>query len=304
MKHNMWAIALFAVTFASCTKEAYVAPVQNPMGVRVEYDEMTDVTQVQEFQLQAISSSLSVPMKLSVCDLTMTSQAKSSLSSVVTSFKLTAMESDYTPVITKEGQYETVTWTSGAWMLEKSYTWPSSRSRIFHAYANLPSSGASVTFVRDTQSLDYTVAESPASQTDILMGHFTGKREDGVVPLKFYHPLTSVEIVDGGISYSGINYSVSEVFITGIPASGHCTQSGSVLTWSDLSAVSTMVRSSYSAGRRFYLIPQDLQSRNAKITVVVKPDAPNSDKESLILEAVLDSGIWESGKLNIYTLGN
>ena len=218
---------------------------------------------------------------------------------------------------------------------DQKYLWKKDETKTFYAYANLPSTSgaASVTNTAATsQVLTYDVSLIPTDdlQTDILMAYYTNgstPATSGLVPLTFYHPLTSVLFKQSATFQEGV--SVKEISIVGVYASGKTEQSsatsaftwtktgGSALTKADatqtvsLQQPVTVDPDTKQIGTALLLIPQDFDADSESYIKVVLEDAAD-DSKTLDLYYLLNTNIgeesspkyasWKAGYTNVYTI--
>ena len=212
----------------------------------------------------------------------------------------------------------TISYNSSKWQPSSgnSPQWPESGDVTFYAVANLPSSGASWTNTSNTSAnLTYTVPASASAQNDILMGYYKGQGNNGTAELTFYHPLTAVVFKKGVFDNVTTSITFKSISIEGVYSSGTATQSLDAgnkvsFTWdTSTSAAQTVTLASASGltvgtddviGEPFLLIPQDLSSASITITV----EAQINGTTDVTYGKTLNSGEWQAGKINTYTLGN
>ena len=209
---------------------------------------------------------------------------------------------------------------------DKEHLWYAGQNKTFYAYANLPASGASVSSAlvssNPVQTLSVTALPATSTaQTDILLGYYTNgttAKTDGLVPIKFYHPMTAVIFKQGTDFMEGI--TVSSIEIEGVYASGTATMSAATVAtadkvaWSDCSGSQTVELSSVTLaadktiGDAFILIPQEFSSTStARIKVVLSDGSKTLDLyyPLNINTGTVDSPAyttWKAGCTNIYTI--
>ena len=215
---------------------------------------------------------------------------------------------------------------------DQEYLWKKGETKKFYAYANLPTTddAASVTNTAASQVLTYNVSliQTDDLQTDILMAYYTNTTPatSGLVPLTFYHPLTSVLFKQSATFQEGV--SVKEISIVGVYPSGKTEQSsatsvfnwtktgGSALTAADatqtvnLSTV-TVDPDTKQIGTALLLIPQDFDADSESYIKVVLKDAAD-DSKTLDLYYLLNTNIgaaespayssWKAGCATTYTI--
>ena len=216
------------------------------------------------------------------------------------------------------------------------YNWKPGVEKSFYAYANLGDCGeASVTTDTGTgcasgMSVEYTVPESAAAQSDLLLGYYSGIG-DGEVPGKtngtanivFNHALTSVVVKLGKVTGTA-TFSVTGLGLEGVCASGTCvmTPASAVeeqpedrVEWTpakmDGEPVTTDVSQTVTStpeptdedptpaiGEPFIVIPQTFASESkARLKVSIEVDGRPVD----IYYPLKGCG-WGAGKVNIYTV--
>ena len=239
-------------------------------------------------------------------------------SSSITSFKLISWKGSDPFYPATAGTSAEIEYKDSKWQPSSgnSPQWPESGDVTFFTAANLPPSGASWTNTNSScASLSYTVPASALSQNDILMGYYKGKGNDGIAELTFYHPLTAVVFKKGVFDNVTTSITFKSISIEGVYSSGTATQSLDAgnkvsFTWdTSTSAAQTVTLASASGltvgtddviGEPFLLIPQDLSSASITITV----EAQINGTTDVTYGKTLNSGEWQAGKINTYTLGN
>jgi len=197
--------------------------------------------------------------------------------------------------------------TAGKWSVSGSPKIDDKKDYAYFSYANLSSGGASV----DAGSKDnifYTVSDITAAQKDVLLGQKTlSKPANGNVEVNFSHPYASVKFQLG----NAVDVpSVSAISLSGVYASGKTSLSQSPskdsknviqYNWTDLGAATATIGATGLTGKTegeyiatFVVIPQDLSSHNAVITITY-----NGDKKMM---KTLSSDSWVAGYTTTYTL--
>jgi len=194
---------------------------------------------------------------------------------------------------------------SGVWGFEdKPLVWVDGKTRTFWSYANLPSY-VTVTANSSTQAtVTVTSAGIPvavANQWDPLVGYYNGKGVNGKASIIFYHPLTAVKFVTGNKGDSKYNITgISSVTMKNVHKSGTATTSnGTSYSWTP--SGTTNVTGGFTGTAStipFIVIPQNLSSNPVLVEITVT----RSSGGNKTMYATLDSGSWEAGKLNVYTL--
>ena len=199
--------------------------------------------------------------------------------------------------------------------------------KTFYAYANLPSSGASVALLDANagQTLSHTVSSSVSDHKDILMGFYSGdgstgtpSEKTGTASIHFYHPLSAIIFKVGNIE--GVK-SIDNISICGVYASGDATMDadkvGAAVTdnkveeaveWSNCTGSTTVSQNitgnipdtGTELGEAFILIPQAFDAESsARIAVTFTLD----DGSSLTLYSPLSSTEWLAGHVYRYSIG-
>ena len=219
---------------------------------------------------------------------------------------------------------ETVTYSSGKWSATKDYTWQPGETLKFHAVypataagtgdgnAVIASGGTGIGIT------NYAVADNAASQIDLMLGYFTGNGQtSGVANIKFDHPFTAVRFKMGDLETFIPGFSgITSITISGVYTGGTLAKwnGGSTFTWtpaSDTKTVTMNVSGTFTEGadivgtddnaKAFTLIPQNLSSKPATITVNYNATTPGSIVAAI--NSVPSSGdTWKSGKVYTYTI--
>lgn len=213
-------------------------------------------------------------------------------------------------------QKQTATVTGAPTDADDEYIWKKNEIKTFFAYANLPSSGASIS---NTSATSQTLTLEALPDKDILLGYYSGNgysgepaKMTGTAGIHFYHPLTAVKFKKGIIS-EGV--TVKAISINGVYTSGKTTQSatapstfnwtktgGSAYTAADetgtasLSSV-TVDKDGY-IGEAIVLIPETFA--NAQSRIVVTLSTPAGDKTAYY---PLKGKTWSAGCTNELTIG-
>jgi len=192
------------------------------------------------------------------------------------------------------------TYTSGAWTLPSTYCMGATKSYSYLAYANLPSDGASISMpsVKD-EDATLTVTDIKSAQNDILLGKYAvSSPSSGDVDIDFSHPFASVRFKLGNVEEE----TVTALSLSGVYVSGKTTysQSSDNFTWTDFGNANATLSAtglSKSVGdtiATFVVIPQDLSSKNAVITVTYQ----SGNK----IAKLLSSDSWDAGYTTTYTI--
>jgi len=162
----------------------------------------------------------------------------------------------------------------------------SGESKTFYAYSNLPSTAGAATLVNtssssQTLSYDVTKAATPETQSDILLGYYSGtgeKKTDYVgrfAKINFRHPLAVVKFKKGEIDgWDSTTDKITEINITNVYASGNCVDNGS-FSWTPGSSTTQVTMSGASGlgidpttniiGSPMFIIPQNLATKSFTI---------------------------------------
>ena len=213
-----------------------------------------------------------------------------------------------------------VSYSDGKWKTDATYKWRGSDSKTFLAYANLPSSGATVANSVDPavkQTFTYTVPTDARQQNDIMLGWYEGNGGGtATAAITMVHPLTAVVFKKGEINADAI--AIKSISISGIYESGTAdvtySLSGSTVvpsyTWSSRTGSQTVtlnpaedateleVSADNVIGEPFIVLPQNVTASTLKLTVTVVKDGEES-----VLAAFIPAGTWQEGKTNTYTIG-
>ena len=214
---------------------------------------------------------------------------------------------------------ETVSYADSKWSTGTAYTWQPGETMTFCAYAPVAATG--VTLWTDGITYSCTVADNAASQTDVMLGYFTGNGQtSGVANIKFDHPFTAVRFKMGDIKdfipgFTGISsITISNVYAggtldkwSGSEASFNWTSSG------DKTVTMTVGGAKPNAGadivgtdanaKAFTLIPQVMSSKPATITVNYNYNADASGSIVATINSVpATDNTWKAGKVYTYTV--
>lgn len=197
-----------------------------------------------------------------------------------------------------------VTWSGSEWEAAEEAIWPKGTSLDFLAYANLPGS-QTATITKDGVSTVHTVPASAANQKDILFGHYQGNGgSTHTAEIRFEHPLTAVRFKYGEMDG---NPTVKSIRLDGVAQTGTAAMAADgTISWSGIgtrnysvsqsSATGLSVNSTtHLIGEPFIIIPQNLAAHSVKVTITF------TDETEVF--ATLNSGEWEAGYTNTYTLG-
>ena len=230
----------------------------------------------------------------------------------------------YTKVVSRgsgASQYWITVFESGANQgKDREYLWKSGENKTFYAYANLPASGASVSSTlvsnKPVQTLKVTtIPATSTAQTDILLGYYTNgttPKTNGLVPIKFSHPMTAVKFKLGTlkrVSTFVINsISIKDVYASGTAVmtqeNAAATKPEDRFTWTPTGKITVSqaigtqpTKEAPEIGEAFLLIPQIFSSSTALIAI-----ACTIEGASRTLYWPLDSGEWKAGYTNTYTI--
>ena len=241
----------------------------------------------------------------------------------ISSFFVCAYDEKSTRFIPSSGDgnnFEEVTYKDGTWSADGVFEWTDNAFRTFYAYANKrdddgieymsPQSSKGILFT-------YTVPESASSQTDFLLGYYTGtpdecENDSGTlckVPMSFTHAMTSIRFKQSTDLMVADGSKITDIEVSGVYKSGTVKIGPGGITWSGCSTGDDFsVSESYSAGyepasdgsigESFFLIPQS--EGKVTITVTIKNTADN--EESRKVTATLKPE-WQAGHSYVYTFG-
>lgn len=337
----LFAISAAAVFFASCQNETLVRDLSPEVTFRVGLDKSGSMEATKSGELQTSDGEVVIPMSISVSDgiittdnaqepvtkgkqynTTTSDQPLANFHDEVRFFHAVGWNSDGTrfiPAAASASAYDKVSYNNAKWKASDRYVWEDSDEKTFFAYANLPASGAEVTYSGTTsQTLDYAAVPATASaQTDIMLGYYKGTGETtseegeetgGVASISFYHPMTAVRFLQG--EFQGIT-GIRSITLSGVHKSGKTVQTGTTLRsfeWTDLGDPDLVVSQTLTStslpglgkmiGEAFLLIPQDLATNNVSLQVIAITESGD-----IKLEASLKTDEWVAGKTNNYTLG-
>lgn len=216
--------------------------------------------------------------------------------------------------------FEEVTYKDDTWSANGVFEWTNNTYRTFYAYAN-KRDGDGIEYKSQSSKgilFTYTVPKSASSQTDFLLGYYTGipdecKDATGTpckVPMSFTHAMTSIRFKQSDDLMVADGSKITDIEISGVYKSGTVKIGpGHIITWSDCStqggfSVSESNSAGYepaldgSIGESFFLIPQT--AGEVKITVTIK-NIVNSE-ESRKVTATLKPD-WQAGHSYVYTFG-
>ncbi len=191
---------------------------------------------------------------------------------------------------------------SGAWAPKggtMDWKWPAGRTYSFYAWspADLP-----VGEVTSTGVPAFTYS-GIANQKDIMLGTYTGTGNKGAAPIKFYHPLASIQFKTGKMTNLK---TLNKIELEGVITSGTCTptMSGSSTTfaWSALGTTTTTLSqtglsvasttSGTAIGTPFLTLPQTSQPLTVKIT----------DTDNKVITATIAAPALAVGHTAVYTI--
>ena len=318
---------LVAILLASCAKDD-IPDIGTPLSIDAVINipaEAGEVTESKSYDAFTESNGLSFEFVHEVTDGIDIPQAggdiptkavqystDAQLQNNVRTFRMSAFNANGSAFI----QNGTVAYSNSEWTLSGTVPlWNGLETKTFLAYANLPSSGASVSCNSTSQTLTYTVPATAGAQTDILLGYYKGNgdkdsdgKADGYAKLTFRHPLTAVRFLVGDLhsAITGItNISIETAYSKGTLNVTYNSSGTPNYNWgSSLSATTTFSQSvsglaakGSQIGTPFILIPQDLTVQRTIVRITVKTTYGSS-----VIYRVLDTGKWEAGKTNTYTV--
>ena len=214
--------------------------------------------------------------------------------------------------------FEEVTYKDDTWSAGGVFEWTNNMFRTFYAYAN---DGGSIEFKSQSSTgleFTYTVPESASSQTDFLLGYYTGtpdecENDSGTlckVPMSFTHAMTSIRFKQSNDLMVADGSKITNIEISGVYKSGTVKiGSGGIITWSGCSTGNGFSVSEsksdgyvpdtdYSIGESFFLIPQS----EGKVTITVTIKNTDDNEESRKVTATLKPE-WQAGHSYVYTFG-
>lgn len=221
--------------------------------------------------------------------------------------------------------FEEVTNKNGTWSADGKFEWTNNAYRTFYAYAN-KQAGDGIEYKSPQSSegilFTYTVPALASSQTDFLLGYYTGtpdecEEDSGTlckVPMSFTHAMTSIRFKQSTDLMVADGSKITDIEISGVYKSGTVKIGPGGITWSGCStgddfSVSESDSAGYepdpddgSIGESFFLIPQS--EGKVTITVTIKNIADNiaDNEESRKVTATLKPE-WQAGHSYVYTFG-
>ena len=213
-----------------------------------------------------------------------------------------------------EGTIATYSTSSGKWSLPTNYILEKETKYTFLSYANVPTGGATVTPpTSSTGIITLEVTDITAAQQDVLLGRCeVSNPESGEINIDFSHPYASVVFQLGNAD--GVK-KVTAVALDGVYRSGKTTfrQSSAAdgkgvvqYTWTEQGNANASLSEtglSKEAGDdlvSFLVIPQNLQDKNAVVTVTYIDDTPSAKEGHMV--KLLNDGSWIAGYTTTYTL--
>ena len=209
--------------------------------------------------------------------------------SAISKFNVWAYNGDNSAFITNEiAQLQEDIWDTNV-----GHPWKTEDTKTFYAYANTPASGTSVSC--STSGLQMTVSAIPAKasdQKDVLVARYKSGAPEKIVnvPLSFQHAMTAVVFKKGTVEGT---FNIKSVTLSGVYSSAKAAFDSSV-AWSDKTGSATVTGTVDDA---FLLIPQGLAAQNVTATIVF-----NNGTKDVTIQTVLNTGSWEVGKTNTYTI--
>ena len=213
-------------------------------------------------------------------------------------------------------QKQTATVTGAPTDADDEYIWKKDEIKTFFAYANLPSSGASIS---NTSATSQTLTLEALPDKDILLGYYSGNgysgepaKMTGTAGIHFYHPLTAVKFKKGTLS-EGV--TITGISINGVYTSGKTTQDsstgtsfvwtktgGSAYTAADETGTASLSSVTVDAkgfiGEAIVLIPETFANAQSRIAVTLS--TPAGDKTAYY---PLKGKTWAAGCTNVLTIG-
>lgn len=244
--------------------------------------------------------------------------------SEISSFFVCAYDENSDRFIPSSGDgnyFEEVTNKNGTWSADGEFEWTNNAYRTFYAYANKRDGDGIECYSQSYEGLEftYTVPESASSQTDFLLGYYTGtpdecEEDSGTlckVPMSFTHAMASVRFMLSPSLKIVDRHKITEIKISGVYKRGTVKiEPEGIITWSDCSigddfSVSESEPvyvsdsdSDYSIGESFFLIPQS----EGKVTITVTIKNTANDEESRKVTATLKPE-WQAGHSYVYIFG-
>jgi len=207
------------------------------------------------------------------------------------------------------------TFSADKWTLPTSYKMKKTNDYSFLAYANLPSEGASITAPSTKDGgLKLSVTDIMKAQNDVLLGRATKDAPtSGDVTLDFSHPLASVSFKLGN---SPQIKTVTALSLDGVISSGYTelsqssTESSGKIQydWKNLGdayaafQVSGLNKTEGQMIATFVVIPQNLSTNNAVVTVTYDETDAAGGKKGEKMTKILKTGSWDAGYTTTYTL--
>ena len=342
MKHNTKysilsvAVALAVAAFGSCQRDELVdrTPAgENILNFSVGFAGSGELVFSKGAALASEDGTVSIPLSCAVTDgigvnlpgatesakATKGTQINSEsefLGAELTSFTAAGWTSDKTEFIPLS---TTVSYSNSKWQTSSAYKWRGLESKTFLAYANMPSSGATVLNSVDPvkQTFTYTVPTDARQQNDIMLGWYEGYGGGtATAAITMVHPLTAVVFKKGEME--GItaikSISISGVYVNGTADVTYALSDGDVVptyNWGSSRTGSQTVTLSPAGeatelevaddgkiGTSFIILPQTVAAGALTLTITVVKDG-----EEAVLLADVPAGTWQEGKTNTYTIG-
>lgn len=259
MKHNTKysilsvAVALAVAAFGSCQRDELVdrTPAgENILNFSVGFAGSGEIALSKGAALASEDGTVSIPLSCTVTDgievnlpdaVTKGTQINSEgefLGAELTSFTAAGWNSDKTEFIPLS---TTVSYSNSKWQTSSAYKWRGLESKTFLAYANLPSSGATVLNSVDPvkQTFTYTVPTDARQQNDIMLGWYEGYGGGtATAAITMVHPLTAVVFKKGEME--GItaikSISISGVYVNGTADVTYALSDGDIIPTYDWKA--------------------------------------------------------------------
>ena len=353
MKHNMKygflsvAAALAVLTLTGCQRENLTVNTSDSSDVlkfSVGFAGSGELVLSKGATLASEDGTVSIPLSCTVTDgievnlpdaavarksasLTKGTQINSEtefLDAGLTSFTAAGWNSDKSEFIPSS---TTVSYSDSKWQTLSVYKWRGVESKTFLAYANLPSSGATVANSVDPavkQTFNYTVPTDARQQNDVMLGWYEGNGGGtATAAITMVHPLTAVVFKAGEIDESIT--AIKNISIAGVYTSGKAdvtyelsgsdivptydwkagtvadTRTGSqTVTLAPLSPAEKLEidEDDNTIGVPFIILPQAVAAGALTLKITVVKDGADA-----VLAASVPAGIWQEGKTNTFTLG-
>lgn len=227
----------------------------------------------------------------------------------LTAFNVTGYDGDNMTIDNKT-LYKTN--VAGVWNFDENpQAWTDGHTMTFWSALNIPgyatatlgSKGAATLLVPDR------IPATVDKQCDPLIGYYSGTGDNGRALITFYHTMTAVAFKTGNLGDAKYNITgIKSVTMKNVHKCGSAAITGAspapTIVWTpsdktDVSVSFTGTGASGASAKPFIIIPQNLALDNVTLEVTV---TLSSGGDPVKKYATLNSGSWEAGKTNIYTL--